>query len=282
MESRGTSCCKLGVAISVLALGVAITAYLCPKKETAVQDTTLDERVRSTVIDVIKQNPQMLMDAVGEGIARQRVEAAKQLSNDVLAQKAELMKQGIRLGKIDSKVLIICFFDPLCKHCVDFQKSVMKLIEAKKDVEFVLLPVAVLGDDSALFCRVYYALHEKAPDKILKFVKAVVEAETMDKKAIEDALKKVGLESKDIEANLQNGSKKLEENGTLAERLKIPVVPAIFVLKGNDVQMLQATGVEQVLQAIDGSANPPSGGGGEAEAADGPPVKESPAPQPAG
>jgi hypothetical protein len=34
---------------------------------------------------------------------------------------------------------------------------------------------------------------------------------------------------------------------------KVPVVPGIFAIKGSDVQMLQATGVEQIQQAFDSS-----------------------------
>jgi protein-disulfide isomerase len=255
MESRGSSCCKLGIAVSVLALGVAAVSYFCPKKEPAVPDTTFNERVRSAVIDVIKQNPQLLMDAMGEGIARQRSEAAKQLSSDILSRKAEIMKQGIRLGKPDSKVLIVCFFDPLCKHCVDFQKSMLKLIESDKGIEFVLLPVAVLGEDSVTFGKIYNAVYAKAPGMILKFIKAIVESDTMDKSAMEDAMRKAGLSPKDIEANLRDYNEAIENNGTLAEKLKVPVVPAIFVIKGRNVQMVQATGTEQILQAVDETAD---------------------------
>jgi hypothetical protein len=76
----------------------------------------------------------------------------------------------------------------------------------------------------------------------------------MDKDTLEGALKKMGLSSKDIEPSFESATKTLEENGALAERLKVPVVPGIFTIKGDEVQMLQSTGFEQILHAFDDGA----------------------------
>jgi protein-disulfide isomerase len=254
MDNNGASCCRLGVAISVLALGVAVTSYFCPRKdkaEHAANDSALDDRIKAAVIDVIKHNPRLLMDAMGEGIAQQKEEATKHLANGVLEHKAELVKQGIRLGKIGSKNMVICFFDPLCKHCIDFQKSALQMAEAGKDIEFVLLPVVVLSEDSRTVGKVYYAVCGDDQEKNKKFIKAIVESKEVDKDALEGAAKKAGVSQSEMEAGLDSANRKLDENWAVAEKIKVPVVPGIFAIKGSDVQMLQATGVEQIQQAFD-------------------------------
>ena len=46
--------------------------------------------------------------------------------------------------------------------------------------------------------------------------------------------------------------KKLAENGKLAEGLKIPVVPAVFLAKDGKISMLRLSSAEQLLPAIEG------------------------------
>jgi protein-disulfide isomerase len=206
------------------------------------------------MIDVVKQNPQLLMDAMGEGIAKKRKDVMKQLSADVAGQRAEISSQSMKFGKLDAKKSMICFFDPLCKHCIEFQKSMVKLIKAKKDVRFELLPVAVLGEDSVTLAKVIIAAYKKSAAKAIKLIEKITESENeMDKAAIEKALKTAGFDSKEIEGMLTEVDKKLVANGALAEKLKIPVVPAIFFINENgDISMIQATAIAPLSEIIDG------------------------------
>ncbi|MDR1288796.1 MAG: thioredoxin domain-containing protein [Holosporales bacterium] len=253
MEGRNSGgCCKFSTILSILALLAALGAYFCPRKEGAPSmDAALDEKIKRGVLDVIKQNPQLLMDAMGEGIAKKREDAVKQLGNSVLAQKDAIVKQSFLVGNRESKNLIICFFDPLCKHCIEFQKSVVKLVQAKKDVLFALLPVGVLGDDSVVLAKVIASVYEKSPEKLLSFIEAVTSnGESVDKDAIEKSLKVINLTSKDIESLSADALKKIAENGVLAEKLGIPVVPSIFLIQGSNVKMIQNTAVEPLSDAI--------------------------------
>jgi protein-disulfide isomerase len=255
MEKKGTGsgCCKFTAVVSVLALGGAVvSSYYCYKKcATPPEDSSFDEKVKNVVLDVVKQNPQLLMDAMGEGIARKREDTMKQLAADVLAKKDDLCKLGMKFGKSESKNIVICFFDPLCKHCISFQRSMLKIIQSGADVRFELIPVSVLGEDSVLVAKAYIAVYLKSPGKAAKFIEAVTaEDGTVDKDGMEKALKAAGVDSKDIEKLMADADAKLIENGKAAENLKIPVVPAIFHVKGQNIQMIQSTDVGQILQVI--------------------------------
>lgn len=253
MENKNSSCSKLCGIISLAALIMASLAYFYPKKVAEpYSSSTFDEKVKRVMIDVIKQNPQLLMDAMSEGIAKKREDAIKQLSTDVSEKSADISKLSMKFGKMDSKTSIICFFDPLCKHCIEFQKSMLKLTHAKKDVCFKMLPVAVLGEDSVTLAKVYIAVYDKSPEKALTFIEKITSSENeIDKSVIEKALKASGLDNKEIEGMLTESDKKLAENGKLAESLKVPVVPAIFLVKGKDVSMIQTTETEALLAQIE-------------------------------
>ena len=253
MENKCSTGSKVGVIISILALIVSLAAYFCPRKTgDLAESSTLDEKVKSAVVDLVKQNPQMIMDAMGEGLAKKREDSIKQLGADVFVQKDEIAKQSLKFGKADAKSSVICFFDPLCKHCIEFQKTMLKLMEAGKDVNFHMMPVAVLGEDSVVLAKTYLSVYEKGVDKASKFIaKITADGSAMDKAAIEKALKSIGLDPKEIESMLEEADKKLAANGILAEKLKIPFVPAIFVLNGQNIDIVQATGVDDILPFIE-------------------------------
>jgi len=253
---RNSSSCKLSLIISILALIVAAASYFCPKKNAdSLASSNFDEKVKGIIIDTVKQDPQLLMDAMGEGIAKKREAAIGELTKSVLDKSQDIAKQSMKFGELAAKTNVVCFFDPLCKHCIDFQKSMIKLVKAKKDVCFKMIPAAVLGDDSITLAKVYIAVYEKSPEKALTFIEKITSSEgDINKSDIEKALKTAGLDPKEIEGMMPDSDKKLIANGKLAEAIKIPVVPAIFIVKGKEVNILQATGVDQLLAAIEGKS----------------------------
>jgi hypothetical protein len=129
----------------------------------------------------------------------------------------------------------------------------IKIVKAKKDVSFRLLPVAVLGDDSVTLAKVYLAIYDESSEKAIEFIEKITATESeIDKATIEKALKGIGLDPKKIQEKMPDVDKKLAANGAIAEKLKIPVVPAIFSVNGSDSTMIQVTGVDQLLAVIEG------------------------------
>ena len=245
--------CKVSIVVSVLALIVASAAYFCPKKSSSVtENATFDEKVRGIIVDTVKQNPQLVMNAMGEGIAKQREDELKKIEQAVSDKSADITKLAMKFGKLESKASVICFIDPLEKACVEIQKQMLNMVKAKKDLCFKVLPVAVLGNDSVTLAKVYLAVYEKSAEKAIKFIEHVTSSKgDMDKKAIEASLKAAGLDNKEIEGMMDDCDKKLAENGQLADSMKLPLVPAIFTLKDGKATMLRLASAEQLLPAIE-------------------------------
>ena len=245
-------CCKIAGILSALALIVALGAYFFPRGASSVDSSTFDEKVKGIILDTVKQNPQLLMNAMSDGIAKQREDEFKQVEKSIGEKKTEIAKQAQKFGKLEAKTSIICFFDPLEKSCIEIQKIMLSVIKSKKDVCFKLLPVAVLGDDSITLAKVYIAAYEKSPEKAISFIEHITSGKgDMDKAAIDSALKAAGLDSKEIEGMMGDCDKKLADNGKLAESLKIPVVPAVFLSQGSSVTMLRLSSADQLLSVID-------------------------------
>ncbi len=257
MENSRQKCsgcgCRISVVMSILALLVAAASYFCPKHSTSTVDSsTFDEKIKGIMIETVKQNPQLLMNAMGEGIAKQREDELKQVEKSVAEKSVEISKQASKFGKLESKTSVICFIDPLEKACVELQKNILNLVKAKKDICFKILPVAVLGDDSVTLAKVYLATYEKGAEQALKFIEHITSGKgDMDKAAIDAALKAAGFNSKEIEGMMDDCDKKLAANGKLAESLKIPLIPAIFLTKADKVTMLRLSSADQLPKAIE-------------------------------
>ncbi|MDR1391228.1 MAG: thioredoxin domain-containing protein [Holosporales bacterium] len=244
--------CKINLLVSGLAL--ATSAFACFHSKNSVQSNppVTDEKIKSILFDAIKQDPQFLMDSMNEGMMRKREDAIKNLSSEISKRSTEISKQSLQFGKLTSKVSLTCFFDPLCKHCIEFLKSMVKLIGSKKDACFKLIPVAVLGDDSFVLAKLFIAAYGKNPQKALSFIDKITSLDgEMDKQIIEDALKFAGFDVAEIEKMLPDAEKSLANNGALAESLGIPIVPAIFISKNGMTSMLQAVELNQLLSEIE-------------------------------
>lgn len=252
MESK-CCCSKLPIILSILALAVAICSYFCPKKNEQKNETP-DDQMKSLVVGVIRDNPQLVMDAMGEGMAKKREDTIKQLASDVAADKGALIKMGMKFGNSSAKTTVIAFIDPCCKHCMEYQKEVVKLVQANKDILFVLLPVAVLGENSINLAKFYYAVYEHIPNKALAFIECILNSGS-DDKAIKKALESIGTSSKVIEPLLQEADEKTIANGKKAEKLKIPVVPAVFCINGSQAEMVETPDMDHILKLVEANGS---------------------------
>ena len=102
-KPRCSGCgCKIAILLSIIAVIIATVAYFYPKQMPAKEEiSTFDEKVKGIVIDTVKQNPQLLMNAMGEGIAKQREAEMKQIEQSVTDKSAEISRLASKFGKLD-------------------------------------------------------------------------------------------------------------------------------------------------------------------------------------
>ena len=117
----------------------------------AVQAADLDEaRVKELVYEAIRENPQIIMEAV-EILQRQDAEAQAQAQATVLRDQRQLLEQDPNapvLGNPDGDVTVIEFFDYNCPYCRRAMPEVQALLEADPNVRLVYREWPILGDGS--------------------------------------------------------------------------------------------------------------------------------------
>jgi protein-disulfide isomerase len=209
--------------------------------------------MRSLVLEVIKDNPQVVVDAMGEGMSRKRDEEFKKLAKKIGENKNEIDKICMTFGKSASSKVVTCVLDPLCKHCVEFLKSMVKMVTAGHDVCFKLIPVAVLGPDSVMIAKIYAACYKKNSAGALKVINAIVSHQKeINMTVIKQILEKAGFNFSEIETDMTSADADIARNGEFAERIGIPLVPAIVVSTLDGEKFVQAVSVEQLQQEING------------------------------
>jgi protein-disulfide isomerase len=254
-------CClgKWALALSVVAIGAS--GYVCLKtcKSGDGASSGFDAKVETAVNEVISKRPDIIMEAMSKGVAQKREESIKQLGADVVANRDELNKLAMSFGPSSAKASVLAFIDPTCKHCIEFEKEFLKVVDLKKNVDFKIIPIAVLGEDAVMIGRVYYALYSSSPEKALKFIKFVTNSkEALDKGEIEKGLKSIGADyDKDVEPNMNAADERLAKNGEIAQKIGVPVVPAVFLIEGNKAEMLQNPTENTIVGAVE-KTEPPS------------------------
>lgn len=231
-------CCakKLILILSLTACVLSIFALnkankLCSAKPSY----NIEDKIKTEVKEVIMKNPQLVLDAISNGLVNKRDTLMEQSAVNVENNKNEIIKYSIQLGDKNTKLTTICFFDPMGMPCKEAQKLIVDIVKNNKKMRFYLLPVAVLGEKSEQLAMMYYQLREfdkekskksdKSSNKLGEFLQEIVkEGATVDK--VLDIIKVNKHELKKYEEVAKTN---ITKNTELLEKLKISSLPAVFI-----------------------------------------------------
>jgi protein-disulfide isomerase len=176
----------LAVAVSVIALGLAIAPYAT--------SGGFGEKVRAYLI----ANPQVLDEAVQ---ARQQAEEANRVQtiNAAVAANAALLAPDPRdpaIGPADAKVTVVEFFDYRCPGCKAVSEEYLALIRAHPDVRFVFKewPILDRGDDITSQYAARAALAAHAQGRYVAVHQALMAEPALDQAAVDRILSENGVD----------------------------------------------------------------------------------------
>ncbi len=240
---------KIALALSCVAIVGAGVSIFLPKS--LVINEKDDAQVEESVKRIFQKNPQSLLDVLNNAVSMKNKEATNQMCNDIFTNRESIKKQAIVLGNKNAEKYIIAFNDPLCPHCRTFQREIVKRIEKDGDLCVYILPVAAISEDSITIAQLYYAVNEKKPNQINKFLKDVADMRDINNNGIVALLKGVGLTQSDISSIVNSCRECVSQNGMLAEKLGIPVVPAIFIVGQTSANMMQpGQTIDEVMKSV--------------------------------
>ncbi|KAA2312233.1 DsbA family protein [Pseudooceanicola sediminis] len=145
------------IKIAAISLGLA----LGPIQSTA-QDLT-DERIKELALQAIRENPQIIMEAVQLLEAEQAAAQAGAVA-DVLENERDLLERDPNapvLGNPDGDVTVVEFFDYNCPYCKRAMAEVQGLLEADRNVRLVYREWPILSEGSVFAAKAALAAREQ-------------------------------------------------------------------------------------------------------------------------
>ena len=133
-----------------VALVLAITTPF-----TANADELDEARVRELVLETIRANPQIVMEAVAI-LEQQQAGAQASAQAEVLINQRNLLEQDPNapvLGNPDGDVTVVEFFDYNCPYCRRAMPQVQGLLDGDPNVRLVYREWPILGDGSVFAAK---------------------------------------------------------------------------------------------------------------------------------
>lgn len=140
---------------------VTLLALLLPLPATA-QDLS-EDRVRELVLETIRENPEIVMDAVAIWQSRD-AEAQVASQADVLARERDVLERDPNapvLGNPDGDVTVVEFFDYNCPYCRRVKPEIEALLAADPNVRLVYREWPILGEGSVFAARAALAARKQ-------------------------------------------------------------------------------------------------------------------------
>lgn len=122
-----------------------------------------EDRIKELVLETIRENPEIVMEAVA--ILKQRQAAEEELDRvDVLASERGRLERDPNapvLGNPDGDVTVVEFFDYNCPYCRRAMGPVQGLLDMDPNVRLVYREWPILGDGSVFAARAALASRQQ-------------------------------------------------------------------------------------------------------------------------
>jgi protein-disulfide isomerase len=122
-----------------------------------------DDRIKELVLETIRENPGIVMEAVAI-LEQRQADAAEVARADVLSNQRALLEQDTNapvLGNPDGDVTVVEFFDYNCPYCRRAMDEVQGLMDADANVRLVYREWPILGEGSVFAAKAALAARKQ-------------------------------------------------------------------------------------------------------------------------
>ena len=148
------------ISMIVVALSLALPLQ-------AAAEGLSEDRVRELVLETIRENPDIVMEAVAILDSRQ-AEAQAASQAEVLDEERETLERDPNapvLGNPEGDVTVVEFFDYNCPYCRRAKPEIEALLAADPNVRLVYREWPILGRDSVFTARAALAARRRQCDR---------------------------------------------------------------------------------------------------------------------
>ena len=232
--------------IRFLASTIAVSVVMITILHTPVRaglDAEERAQTQQMIEQFIKDNPELLRDALVALAAR---EEAKRLQAGIMAVRDDAGDPV--MGNPDGSIIVYEFSDYNCGYCKRVFPDLMAVLEADPSLRLVIKEFPILAESSVLAARA--AIAAQAQKKFPAFHKALMGWRgRLDGDAINDVAKKVGLDTKQLQKDMQDERTDfiLSRTRQAASALDLRGTPALII--GKNI-IPGAIGREEILSLI--------------------------------
>ena len=216
------------------------------------QDLT-EDRVKELVLEAIRENPEIVMEAVG--ILQQREQAAAASAADAaLSENRAALEDASNApvkGNPAGDVTVVEFFDYNCPYCKRAHAEVDALIEGDDEVRIVFREWPILGDGSVFAARA--ALAARAQDGYVKLHNAMLEAEgRLDESSVMRIAGDVGLDTDRLRADMEAPEVQahIDQSMELAQGLGFTGTPSFVIGDQLAPGLVEAETMAAMVEAV--------------------------------
>lgn len=235
-----------------LAVALTLASTVSLPSQALALDAKQKEEFGAYIKEYLLANPEILMD-MQEALQQKQMEAQQQQAEAAIAENKQAIfnaKHDIALGNPNGDVTIVEFFDYNCGYCKRALTDMDALLEADKNVRFVLKELPILGPDSLAAHKVSAAFRDLAPEKYGEFHRTLLSAESRatEESAIEVAVK-LGVSEADIRKTMAEKphDDAVRDAYALAQSLGITGTPSYVI---SNEAVFGAVGVDDLKAKI--------------------------------
>ena len=212
----------------------------------------LDEaRVKALVLEAIRENPEIVMEAVGI-LQRRDAEAAEAQAQAALGASRDALERDPNapvLGNPDGDVTVVEFFDYNCPYCRRAAGEVAEVVERDGMVRVVYREWPILGEGSVAASKAALAAREQ--DAYEAMHDAMMAAEgRLDEAAVMAIAEAAGLDVERLRADMEAPEVQahIDASMALAEALGFTGTPSFVIGDARAPGLIDA---DQMIEAIE-------------------------------
>lgn len=219
--------------LSVIAIAAALGTATVANAQSATEAAGLTkEQVQTIVRDYLRENPEVVIEAIEAFQAKQRLAEQEQRERALTAKRAEIFDDPLAPtnGVTDADVTLVEFFDYQCGYCKKIFPDIMAIMAEDKKLRVVFKELPILGPDSVVAARGAIAADKQG--KYMEYHRAIMDLRgKLSEQRILQAAGEAGLDvaqlAKDMKApEIDNY---LRANLQLAQEIGVTGTPAMFV-----------------------------------------------------
>ncbi|MEL0124885.1 MAG: DsbA family protein, partial [Alphaproteobacteria bacterium] len=193
----------------------------------------LEEKIEKFLLE----NPEVILKSL-QNFEEKKVKEQEVTNEKIINENLSSLEDssnGLYDGNINSKKIIVKFFDFNCSYCKKAHTDIQKLLK-KEDVKVVYKNFPILSDNSVFLAKLGIFIAEKDTDSFNSFYKMINENKGRVSKAkLLEITKKLGVNLDELNNEKVNVrlEKKLKTDIDLANKLGLRGTPAFVV--GNQI-----------------------------------------------